>query len=50
VEGEKWYLAGSLETMNEMIATNYKHSTLDAVFIPMKNSLVPVSELHWVRV
>jgi hypothetical protein len=50
VEGEKWYLAGSLETINEMIETNYKHSSLDAVFIPMKNSLFPVSQLHWVRV
>ncbi len=50
VEHGRWYLAGSLKTINKMIATNYKDSSLDAVFIPIKNSLFPVSELHWVRV
>ncbi len=50
VEGEKWYLAGSLETINEMIETNYKQSSLDSVFIPIKNALFPVNDLHWVRV
>lgn len=50
VENDRWYLAGSLETMNTMIETNYKHSSMDAVFIPIKNNLFPVSKLHWVRV
>ncbi len=49
VESEKWYLAGSLNSFNEMIQNQFKESSSHNVFVPMKNALYPVKDIHWVR-
>lgn len=48
VENEQWYLAGSLTYLNQMIQMNFNKSTLEEVFIPIKNTLVPVENIRWV--
>lgn len=50
VEGERWYLAGSLTSFNIMIRTVFKNSYAAFVFVPMKNSLYPVKDIQWVRI
>ncbi len=48
-DGEKYYLAGSLTILNDMIKNEFRGSTVDNVFIPIRNCLIPTAELHWVR-
>jgi hypothetical protein len=47
VENGKWYLAGSLTVFNQMISNDYKESSADSVFIPIKNALYPVKDIRW---
>ena len=49
VEENKWYFAGSLVSFNEMIELSYKGSSDTHVFVPLKNDLFPIKNLHWVR-
>jgi hypothetical protein len=49
IEHNNWYFAGSLDTLNEMVERSYKESTDTHVFVPLKNSLFPIKDLHWVR-
>jgi hypothetical protein len=50
VEKENWYLAGSLTSFNTMIQNQFKGSTSNNVFVPIKNALVPVKDIQWARV
>jgi hypothetical protein len=49
VEDEKWYLAGSLESINRMIESRLRGSSKRAVFVPVKNSLIETSKIVWVK-
>ncbi len=49
VEGNNWYLAGSLKDFNNMIETKFKDSTKHRVFVPFKNALVDIKEIKWVK-
>jgi hypothetical protein len=50
IENDKWYLAGSLEHFNEMIDCGFRGSCKRSVFVTIKNTLVDVSEIKWVKV
>jgi hypothetical protein len=50
VENDKWYLAGSFEFFNTMIDNRFRNSTKNKVFVSIKNSLVDVKEIKWVKV
>ena len=49
VENEKWYIAGSLESINGMIENKFRGSSKRAVFIPIKNELVETDKIIWVK-
>jgi hypothetical protein len=49
VEGDKWHLAGSLSTFNEMIENRFQGSSKGRVFVPIKNVLVATELLRWVK-
>jgi len=49
IEKDKYYIAGSYTSLKEMIKQAFRGSSTEQVFIPMRNGLVPNSELHWVR-
>ncbi len=50
VEGDKWYLAGSLKKFNNMIEIGFRNSTKCRVFVPYKNCIVDTSDIKWVKV
>ena len=50
IENDKWYLAGSLDFFNTMIDNRFRNSTKHKVFVSIKNSLVDVKEIKWVKV
>lgn len=49
IEGERWYLAGSLKEFNKMIEYNFKGSTKMSVFVPFKNTHICTRRIKWVR-
>jgi hypothetical protein len=49
IENEKWYLAGSLESINRMIESRLRGSSKRAFFVPIKNKLVETSKIVWVK-
>jgi hypothetical protein len=50
VENNKWYLAGSLEMFNNMIDNEFRGTNKHKVFITIKNTLIDINEIKWVRV
>ncbi len=50
VEDNTWYLAGSLKNCNTMIKQMFRGSSKNKVFVPIKNKLVPVEHILWVKI
>jgi hypothetical protein len=48
VEGDNWFLAGSLKDFNSMIETRFKESNSSYIFVPFKNQKVKTADMKWV--
>ena len=50
VDGERWHLAGSLESLNHMVINGFNGSNKRRVFIPIKNTVVEIKEIKWFHI
>jgi hypothetical protein len=47
-ENGNFYIVSSFDIIMEMIINKFRGSNGERVFVPVKNSLIDISELHWV--
>jgi hypothetical protein len=49
IEHDNLYLAASLKQFNNMIPFAFRGYNLLNVFVPIKNSLIPIESIRWVQ-